>query len=256
MLQPASPRHRQILSLVQERGYIANETLAQMLGVAVQTIRRDVTFLADQGHLARHHGGASAVNSFENIAYTERQVLNLPAKEAIGRCAATLVPDRSTLFINIGTTTESFARALKDHRDLRVITNNLHVAMTLSRRDDVKTIITGGSVRPQDGGIVGTSTLDSIDTFRADIGVIGISGIDADGTLLDFDLDEVTCARAIIRNSRRIILLADHTKFGRQPIGRVGHLSDIDDFVTDREPSPAMRDLMIAANVTLHIATG
>lgn len=233
---------------------MGNEDLAQTLGVAVQTIRRDVNFLAEQGLIARHHGGATANSSVENIAYDERQVLNQDAKDAIGRAAAALVADRSTLFINIGTTTESFARALKDHRALRVVTNNLHVAATLSARTDFRTIVTGGTVRFRDGGIIGASTLESIEAFRADFGVIGISGIDDDGALLDFDPEEVMCAKAIIRNSRRVILLADHTKFGRHPFGRVGDLNDIDDFVTDREPSAEFRARMVAANVTLHLA--
>lgn len=251
---PPLPRHRQILALVAERGYVTNETLAQHFGVAVQTIRRDVGTLAEQGYIARHHGGASAASSVENIAYDERQVLNQPAKDAIGRAAAALIPDRSTLFINIGTTTESFARALKDRRDLRVVTNNLHVATILSAHTDFRTIITGGTVRHCDGGVVGPSTIESLDTFRADFGVIGISGIDEEGTLLDFDPDEVMCTRAILRNSRRVILLTDHTKFGRHPMGKVGALADIDVLVTDLEPQPPFRALLLAAEVEVHLA--
>lgn len=251
---PTTPRHRKILMLVQTRGYMSNEDLAQQLDVAVQTIRRDVNLLANQGYLARHHGGAGLPSSIENIAYDERQVLNQRAKDAIGRMAAELVPNRSTIFINIGTTTESFARALNGHRDLRVVTNNLHVASILSRRTDFRTVVAGGSIRPADGGIVGASAIESLESFRAEFGVIGISGIEEDGTLLDFDLDEIQCARAIIRHSRRVILLADHTKFGRHPMGRVGDLSDIDDFVTDQAPSPEFQARMAAANVTLHVA--
>ncbi|CAI9120516.1 DeoR/GlpR family DNA-binding transcription regulator [Brytella acorum] len=251
---PATPRHRQILAHLQERGYASNEDMAQQIGVAVQTIRRDVNQLADQGYLARHHGGASLPSSVENIAYTERQVLNQHAKDAIGQVAASLIPDRSTLFINIGTTTESFARALTGRRELRVVTNNLHVAAIVSGRTDFRTIIAGGFVRPHDGGIVGASTIESLETYRADFGIIGISGIDEDGTLLDFDMDEVMCARTIIRNSRRVILLSDNTKFARHPMGRVGDLSDIDDFVTDRMPPPAFLARMKAENVALHIA--
>ena len=100
--------------------------------MAVQTSRRDVGFLADKGVLSRHHGGATPGSTVENIAYNERQILNFNAKEAIGRYAAALIPDRSSLFINIGTTTESFARALSTHPDLRVITNTLHVASLIS----------------------------------------------------------------------------------------------------------------------------
>lgn len=233
---------------------MSNEDLAQQLGVAVQTIRRDLNALAEQGHLSRHHGGASPASTVENIAYNERQILNQRAKDAIGRCAAALVPNSSSLFINIGTTTESFARALSNHRDLRVITNNLHVAATLGSRTDFRTVIAGGTIRPSDGGIIGGGTAESLSEFRAEFGIIGISGVEEDGTLLDFDLEEIQCARAIIRHSQRVMLLTDHTKFSRHPMGRVGDLSDIDDFVTDRLPSNEFRKRLEEANVTLHVA--
>lgn len=249
-----SPRHRQIVTLVQAHGFMSNEDLAQRLGVTVQTIRRDLNALSEAGHVARYHGGASPASSTENIAYGERQSLHSRAKEAIGKCASRLIPDGSSLFINIGTTTEAFARALTSHKDLHVITNNLHVAVALSPRRDFRTVLAGGLVRPQDGGIVGAGATESLSGFRADFGVIGISGIEEDGTLLDFDLDEIQCARAIMRHARRVILLADHTKFTRSPVGRVGDLSSIDDFVTDRMPSSPFVAALEAANVRLHIA--
>ncbi len=108
-------------------------------------------------------------------------------------------------------------------------------------------------MRPHDGGIVGAGATESLSGFRADFGVIGISGIEEDGTLLDFDLDEIQCARAIIRHARRVILLADHTKFTRKPVGRVGDLSMIDDFVTDRAPSEEFQTHLETNNVTLHV---
>ncbi len=248
-----TPRHRQIVALVQAHGFMSNEDLAQRLGVTVQTIRRDLNALAETGHVARYHGGASPSSSTENIAYGERQTLHSRAKDAIGACAAALIPDGSSLFINIGTTTEAFARALTGHRDLHIITNNLHVAVALSPRRDFRTVLAGGLVRPQDGGIIGAGATESLSGFRADFGVIGISGIEEDGTLLDFDLDEIQCARAIMRHARRVILLADHTKFTRKPVGRVGDLTMIDDFVTDRLPSAEFRTQLETKNVTLHV---
>ncbi|NVN04241.1 DeoR/GlpR transcriptional regulator [Asaia spathodeae] len=248
-----TPRHRQIVALVQAHGFMSNEDLAQRLGVTVQTIRRDLNALAETGHVARYHGGASPTSSTENIAYGERQTLHSRAKDAIGACAAALIPDGSSLFINIGTTTEAFARALTGHRDLHIITNNLHVAVALSPRRDFRTVLAGGLVRPQDGGIIGAGATESLSGFRADFGVIGISDVEEDGTLLDFDLDEIQCARAIMRHARRVILLADHTKFTRKPVGRVGDLTMIDDFVTDRIPSAEFRTQLETANVTLHV---
>ncbi|RFP07874.1 DeoR family transcriptional regulator [Komagataeibacter xylinus] len=248
----AEERHHEIITLVRTQGYVSNEELAQRLNVAVQTIRRDVNLLARRGLVARHHGGAG--QQVENIAYPERQVLNRRAKEAIGHLAARQIPDNSSLFVSIGTTTEAFAKALRRHKALRVITNNLHVATPLSAQTDFQVIVTGGLVRFYDGGITRSTASTFIEQYRTDFAVIGISGIEEDGTLLDFDADEISVAQAMMRNARRVYLLADQTKFGRRPMGRLGHLSHVHGFFTDRQPSERICALLREHDVELHIA--
>jgi DeoR family transcriptional regulator, glycerol-3-phosphate regulon repressor len=249
----AEERHRHIVAVVRERGYVTNEELAKTFGVTVQTVRRDVNKLADDGEIRRHHGGAGLVSSIQNIDYVERQGLSTPEKEAIAKVAAAHIPNHSSLFINIGTTTEALARALTGHEDLRVITNDLNVALTLSRNASFTVMVTGGTVRNRDGGIVGQSTCDMIGEFRVDYGIIGISGIDEQGTLLDFDYEEVRAARAIISNSRQTFLLADHTKFARHPMVRMGSLTEVSALFTDRPPRPAILQLLVASGVSLHV---
>ena len=112
-------------------------------------------------------------------------------------------------------------------------------------------MVTGGTVRNRDGGVVGQSACDMIGEFRVDYGIIGISGIDEQGTLLDFDYDEVRAARAIIKNSRTTYLLADHTKFARHPMVRHGHAGRGGALFTDTLPPPALRERLIAGGVTL-----
>ena len=143
------------------------------------------------------------------------------------------IPDHASLFINIGTTTEEIAKQLLHHVGLRVITNNLNVAAILSGKGDFQVTVAGGVVRARDRGIVGEATIDLIRQFRVDFGVIGISGIDLDGTLLDFDYQEVRVAQAIIDNSRQVFLAADHSKFGRNAMVRLGGLEDVDALFTD-----------------------
>lgn len=252
----ATDRLAAIVELVRTRGYVSNEELARLFDVTVQTIRRDVNRLAEEGSVARHHGGAGLASSIENIAYTERQVLNRAEKQAIARLAAAAIPDHSSLFINIGTTTEAFARALRGHAGLQVITNNLQVASLLWPQPGFKVVLAGGTVRHQDGGILGQPACDMIDGFRADYGVIGISGIDEDGTLLDFDIDEIRIARAIMRNARQTFLLADHTKFGRRPMGRMGHLSEIDGLFTDRAPPAPVAAMLEERQIACYVSGG
>ena len=150
------------------------------------------------------------------------------------------MPNHSSVLINIGTTTEEVARALQGHTGLLVITNNLNVAAELHRYAGIEVFVVGGTVRRSDGGIVGSTAVGLIGQFRVDIAVIGSSAIDADGTLLDFDIREVQASRAIIEHARKVVLVADSSKFARSAPVRVAHLSEIDILVTDRLPSSSI----------------
>jgi DeoR family glycerol-3-phosphate regulon repressor len=252
-----NPRQAAMLDLVQSTGTMSVEALAERFGVTLQTIRRDVTLLADAGLLVRFHGGVrAAASTTENIAYRQRRELNADAKHHIARAVAAAIAPGSSLFINIGTTTEAIARALTRHRGLRVITNNLNVAAILSANPDCEVIVAGGVVRPRDQGIVGEATVDFIRQFRVDVGLIGISGIEADGTLRDFDYREVKVARAIMEHSREIWLAADHSKFNRPAMVELGRIDRIHTLFTDRAPPPPFERLLAEAGVRCMVADG
>lgn len=253
-MAPLQERQAQIQQLVQAKGFVTIESLAREFGVTPQTIRRDINTLSKRGMLNRYHGGAGIDSSTENVAYNERKVLCFKEKQKIARLVAAQIPDHASLFINIGTTTEAIAQALCNHRRLRVITNNLNVATILSANTDFEVIVAGGLVRHRDCGIIGEATIDFIHQFKVDYGIIGISGIDADGTLLDFDYREVRAARAIIDNSRSIFLAADHTKLGRNAMVRLGSIEEIDALFTDKQPPAALVEIMHVADVQLHVA--
>jgi DeoR family glycerol-3-phosphate regulon repressor len=238
-----SRRQAEILSLLRETGRVAVEELASMFEVSPQTIRRDLNELSEARAITRVHGGAIVASGVENLAYEARKLVAHQHKRLIGEAAARLIPDNSSLFINIGTTTEEVAHALSGRSGLLVITNNLHVASELHRNRAIEVIVTGGSVRPSDGGIVGSSSVEAIRQFRVDTAVIGVSAIDADGTLLDFDIREVHVSRAIIAHARRVILVTDGSKFSRSAPAMIGTLADVDILVTDRLPSPAIAEL-------------
>jgi DeoR family glycerol-3-phosphate regulon repressor len=247
-------RQQQILDLVRKRGFMSIEALADHFSVTPQTVRRDINQLCDRELLQRYHGGAGLPSSVENIAYQARQVHCLEEKRRIAEAVARHIPDDASLFINIGTTTEEVARALLRHRGLRVITNNLHVASIMSQNEGIEVIVAGGVVRSRDRGIVGETTIDFLGQFKVDFGVIGISGIDADGSLLDFDHREIRASKCIIANSRQVFLVADHSKFGRNAMARLGNLRDLDAFFTDRPPPPAICELLEQNDVRLHVA--
>lgn len=250
----AGSRHAQIIELLRQRGFVTNEDLAQRFHVTVQTIRRDLNDLSRMGLVSRFHGGAGMPSSVENIDYSARKVLNPNEKRRIARLVAAQIPSHSSLFINIGTTTEAVARELMGHEDLRFITNNLNVALLLARKPDFNVVIAGGTVRNRDGGVVGQSANDMISQFRVDYAVIGISGIDEDGTLLDYDYDEVRAAQTIMRNARKVFLVADHSKFSRRPMVRAGPITQVSALFTDQPVSEKIRGLLQSHGIAIHVA--
>ncbi|MDX1221296.1 DeoR family transcriptional regulator [Sinorhizobium medicae] len=227
-------RQAEILELAKAEGRVLVEDLAQRFSVTPQTIRKDLNDLCDARVLNRIHGGAIFPSGKENVKYESRRQIAAAEKQAIGRAAASLIPDNSSLFINIGTTTEAVGEALLDHRELMVITNNINVANRLRVFPTIEVVIAGGIVRGSDGGIVGEAAVDFIKQFKVDFAVIGASAIDPDGALLDFDYREVKVAQAIIANARHVILVSDSTKFERTAPVRIGHISQVQTFITDR----------------------
>ncbi len=245
-------RQQQILELVKARGYISIEEIAQLFLVTPQTVRRDINQMADAGLLRRYHGGAAVDSSVANTEYSMRISHNSEAKQKIAAAIAQDIPDHASIFINIGTTTEAIAQALLNHHGLKVITNNLNVAKILSVKNDFEVLIASGKVRP-DGGVIGQATSDFFKQFKVDYALIGISGIDKEGTLLDFDFQEVAVSQEIIAGARNIYLAADSTKFGRHAMMRLGHLSEINRLYTDQKPREEYLQQIQLSELTLVI---
>ncbi|MEM6665182.1 MAG: DeoR/GlpR family DNA-binding transcription regulator [Pseudomonadota bacterium] len=246
-----TPRQTEIVEIARTDGQVLVENLAGHFDVTPQTIRKDLNELCEKRHLTRIHGGALYPSGSVNMEYQSRRAIAAAEKAAIGESAARLIPDNASLFINIGTTTEAVSAALGTHRDLMVVTNNINVANRLRLETSFDVVIAGGVVRAADGGIVGEAAVDFIRQFRVDYAVIGASAIDPDGTFLDYDFREVKVAQAIMANARNVVLVADSTKFERSAPVRIGHLSDVDNFVTDQCPNGDIRDICLASGVTL-----
>ena len=227
------PRHAEIIQLAKDSGRVLVDDLALRFAVTPQTIRKDLNDLCDRRLLTRIHGGAVFPSGIENMEYEARRKIAADEKQAIGLAAARLIPDNASLFINIGTTTEAVSSALLDHQGLMIITNNINVANRMRVYPGMEVVIAGGVVRGADGGIVGEAAVDFIKQFKVDYAVIGASAIDHDGALFDFDFREVKVTQAIIANARHVILVSDSTKLERAAPVRIGHLSQVDTFITD-----------------------
>lgn len=253
----AARRQREIAELTRAEGFASVELLARRYGVSPQTIRRDINMLCDRGLVRRLRGGAgipALPHESANIAYDDRQVMNLDAKRRIAGMVAEHIPDGASLSIGIGTTPEQVALALADRRGLSVITNNLNAAMALCRADSNAVTIVGGRLRNRDRDVTGDPAVALFASFKVDFAVFGVGGIDEEGGLLDFDRDEVRAREAMASNARARLLVADHSKFGRNAFARGGDMADMDALFTDRPVPAAFAAMVAASGVALHIA--
>lgn len=257
MTKPLTPQERRarIAEQVRQDGFVSIEALASRFAMTEQTIRRDVNALCGQGILRRRHGGVELPIERENLPYANRKVLNLGEKRAIATAVAARIPDGASLFFSIGTTPELVAQALQDHKHLRIFTNNLNVAGTCCGNPTFEVTIVGGRLRNRYNDVVGYEVNQFFSRYKVDYGIFGVGGIDPEGGLLDFAGEEVQAREAILANSRRTILIADHTKFGRNAVVRGGSITDVDLFCTDRPLPPDMAERLAAAGVEVLVAT-
>lgn len=249
-------RREAIAALVLEQGAITVGSLAEQFDVSMQTIRRDVDALCKDDMLHRVHGRIELSEEFLNTPFDQRASTNLLGKRAIGEAAARLIPDGSTLFISIGSTPLSVARALRRRKGLTVITNNLSAAMALSEEVSNRIILPGGELRLPDRDILGSDVLDFFGRFRAEFAVFGAAGVAEDGGLLEFHTTEVRATQKIRENSQQALLVIDGSKFGRQAPALGDNILDMDKIIIDRRPAPAFAPLLDQIKNRLVMAEG
>ena len=156
-------------------------------------------------------------------------------KQAIGRECAKIIPNEICLFLGIGTSTETAAKLLLEHKNLLIVTNNLNIANVLKNNAKSEVVITGGNLRKSDGALIGQPALETIKNFKFDLAILGCSALDREGNMLDFDTQEILVNQSIISQADKTYLLADHTKFLRKAPVKIAPLSIIDCFFTDNK---------------------
>ncbi len=242
------------MEMVRQQGFASLEDMGVAFGVSTQTIRREVIFLSSQNLLQRYHGGAGLPAGENRLSYTSRRVRLAQEKQRIGDAVAQEIPNGATLFVDIGTTMESVARALLRHEGLTVITNHMSVASILCESTDFDIILTGGMIRNRDRALTGEATSDFLQRFRVGYAVFSIGSIDGDGQMLDYDYRDVHVSQTAMSISKRKFAAADHSKFHGDAMMRFAHVSEIDAFFTDAPPPDDIRAQVDANGVKLHIA--
>lgn len=228
-----SERQNQILNWVQQVDYLSIETLVERFDVSSQTIRKDVNHLAELHLIRRQHGGIALMSTAENLPFDNRQYLNGNAKQKIADTLVAQIPDGASLILGVGTTVEYVAKALANHKDLQVFTNNLTVAGILCAFPSIQVRVAGGKLRHSHRDLVGVDTVEFLRQFYFDFGIIGCGGLDEEMGILDFDPEEAAISRVIIDQSRNTVLVCDQHKWGRKAMARVKSFNHINQFVTD-----------------------
>ncbi len=235
-----SERHTAILRRLRQSGTCAVADLAGELRVSRETVRRDIKALETEGLLKGVHGGAILPDFYHGLqepAFRLRIGLQSGAKQEIARRVTEFVHSGDSVVLDSGSTNIYVAYALESLDDLLVITNNMEIARILGGTNGKQVYLCGGHFRADDGAVFGRSAIDFLEQFRLRRAILSIGGISLTDGLLDFSMEEAEFARAAIRRADSVLVVADHTKFGRQAPIRVGNFDEVDTIVTDKAPS-------------------
>lgn len=248
-----SERRRQILLELKLRPHVRISELAQRFEVSTETVRRDFDSLADDGLVARAHGGASAPAHGHYPSLDERNSAQIDERERIGRLAAGLIREGETVMIDSGSTTIQMARALAFlGTPCTVITNSIPVAMTIGHGAP-EVLLCPGEYLPAESAVVGTETVEFLDRFHVDRCMIGATGLSPEGpseTVRGF----AAIKRVMLRRAATRHLLIDAEKFGRKGLAEVGALEDLDSVIVDKRPTGELLSALHGAQVDIIVA--
>lgn len=230
-------RQAEILDALRKAGGRARiQSLANALDVSDETIRRNLRRLAEGGLVEKLHGGARLVERAVEADLNTRLQEHAGPKRRIAEQVARMIPDESSLFLDVGSTTNLIADALQGHAGLCIVTNSVAVAFKLAMRNGNRVFFAGGELRANDGGSFGPDALGFLQNFRLDLAVISTSGVCPQRGFLFSDLSEAQFARAMIGNATRSVVAADSRKFHRTAPIALGDPQRIDVLVCDEEP--------------------
>ncbi len=251
----SSKRRGEIRRLLQEEGTISIADLAQKLGVSLETIRRDVKPMTDEGAITRVHGAVGLPQHLGEAPFELRMRENAGAKRLIAQWVAGTIRNGESIMLDTGTTTSFLARELLQHRNLTVVTNSSDIARTLATVNGNRVFMAGGELRSDSGAAFGVSAIEFVSRFSVAHSVISVGALDAPGGVTDYDLAEAEFARTVLSRGARAIAITDASKFGRRGLVQVCDLSGFDELVTDRDPPDDILQALHAAGTTVTVAS-
>jgi len=254
----AAERQGRILEEVQRRGAVRVAELSVLLGVSDMTIRRDLDILSAQGTLDKVHGGATVPRapSTDEPGFEAKRNRQTDEKHAIAEAAAALVTPGSAIGLSAGTTTWHLATCIADVPDLTIVTNSIRIADVLHRTGSTRpnVVLTGGVRTPSDA-LVGPVAVASLQLLHLDVVFLGVHGMDPRAGFTTPNLLEADTDRALVSSGRRLVVLADHTKWSTVGISTIAPLSQADVLITDDHLEEEARTVLRQSVGDLVIAT-
>ena len=250
----ASERRRLILERVAESQAIEAQALADELEVSVMTIRRDIKRLEQDGFLRQTYGGATVhITKSVELGFNSRALQYAAQKRLIGASAAQMIEPGQTLFLGEGTTTSQFAQFLPPHPHLQVITASLSHASLLGSRN-IRVIVLGGKLHGDELTMTGPIAEATLNRFYADVCILGAAGVDAQVGVTELDYEVASLHRLMMERSRRVLVLADHSKLGFRAPAVVAPASMVTTLMTDDAAAPEMLAPLQACGMQVTIA--
>lgn len=236
MIRDTSERRQQISTLVKERGSVQVGPLAERFGVSMQTIRKDLRFLALRGVMERSYGGAisaDAVNVAAEPAVEVKRSSHASEKVRIGKLAAAMVAPGESIVLDSGTTTLQIARFLPDDEDITVLTNDIDILSVLAAKERLNVVMLGGTLRRKNRALYGAQTVAALEDLRVDKLFLGVDGLDIECGITTHFEPEAMLNRQMVRAAREVIAVTDGSKFGRVCLHRIINIEDIHQLVTE-----------------------
>ena len=249
----AATRRNRLLELITRQGYATLDELVRVLAVSESTIRRDLEALDLAGSIKRTHGGAVYTGEVRSMPpFDERTSTAAAEKHAIGQAAAALLEDGDTVLLDGGTTTMEVARSLFGRR-VQVVTNSLPIAQLLATSQQTDLILIGGYVYPRTGVALGPLAIATMQSIRVRTAILGAGGVVAEGIFNSNSL-LVETERQMMLCAQEIMIVADHTKFGRLALAKLCGLDQVDQVVVDSGLNDDDRTILERAGVTIQTA--
>ena len=238
-----------IIKIVHAEQKVQVSDLAKRYQVTNETIRRDLEALEKDGIVARTYGGAIAVQASPVTSdYKIRAVKNAAAKAVIGRLAASLLPENGAIGCDSGTTVYETIPYIRSRSSLTLLTNSVRILNDFMY-DKLRIISTGGILNSRTQSLEGELAIRMMGNYFLDACIIGCHSLDLVYGIYDGSEAVVQYKNTLIDHSRKVILLADHTKFDRTSLIRTAPFSLIDVLVTDRRPSDEWLTCMEQKNI-------